>query len=213
MTPLETRSLPGAIWERIPSAWVSWDLAFQTWIEKNCNPQQSPLKELRWMTETHAGIFWGAFIVAALVIGLLWRNQRFHFSLRKWTLGLLFFLTSLGCADLLSSQFKIAVGRLKPHVNFYNPNFLPALSLPSNHAFNTAFVLAYVWMITDSMSRQKNRWFFAVGAALVGIIGASRVCLGQHYPLDVLFGWILGAIFASLSAKLYRRVAFFTKRN
>ncbi len=38
----------------------------------------------------------------------------------------------------------------------------------------------------------KKKWAWAVGALIPLLVGVSRVCVGVHFPTDVLFGWALG---------------------
>jgi undecaprenyl-diphosphatase len=60
-----------------------------------------------------------------------------------------------------------------------------SLSFPSNHAaniFGAAFFLSYIY---------RNWSPFLILMALV--VGYSRVYVGEHYPFDVLGGFILGA--------------------
>ena len=89
------------------------------------------------------------------------------------------------------------IGRLKPHVNWWDKDAaFPALSCPSSHAFNTAFLLVLIWSILKYEERMRWRnYFFGLGAITL-FIGVSRIVFTQHYPLDVLLGWILGAMLA-----------------
>jgi FtsH-binding integral membrane protein len=40
----------------------------------------------------------------------------------------------------------------------------------------------------------KRVWIWAAAVLLIFLIGLSRVYLGSHFPHDVIFGWLLGAI-------------------
>jgi undecaprenyl-diphosphatase len=65
-----------------------------------------------------------------------------------------------------------------------------SFSFPSNHAvnlFGAAFFLGYVY---------RGWSFFLIFAAIV--VGYSRVYVGEHYPLDVAGGIVLGALGAGL---------------
>lgn len=215
MNPLENRSLPDGLWQYVPTWLANADRALQEQIEGLPLPGASTL---HWLTETRDGI------TAAVVVGLglylvlrlytAWRTAA-RLSKHGWKsvtrrgglkrillLGLL-----LGLSDLISSGFKLRVGRLKPHVNFYNPNFTPALSLPSNHAFNTAFLCALLWFAVDRNVRRRWRAAFTGLLLVTFVTGFSRVVFGQHYPLDVVAGWALGAALGAVLAPLYRRFA------
>ena len=214
MTPLETRSLPGALWERIPSSWIDWDLSLQSQIDKGVDPTQSPWKQIQWMTESRQAMIFGLVCVAALTIRWGWRHHTRQTSWKtsSW-IPLLVLMMGIGFSDLSSSRLKLWVGRLKPHVNFYNPALIPALSFPSNHAVNTAFVWTFLWVLSSPERRRQWDWYFSGALAFVLFIGVSRVLLGQHYPLDVLGGWIFGGILGILWAKIYRVCTFSAKRN
>ncbi len=74
-------------------------------------------------------------------------------------------------------------------------------SFPSGHATGAAAVgVLCAWMSTRWVVR---RWGVQVGvwgmtAALIVLIGFSRVYLAVHFPTDVLAGWFLGAAWAGV---------------
>lgn len=60
--------------------------------------------------------------------------------------------------------------------------------MPSGHA-ETA---AGLWGLMAFSLRR--RWAWIAAAALILLIGLSRIYLGVHFPLDVVAGWTLGAV-------------------
>lgn len=66
--------------------------------------------------------------------------------------------------------------------------------MPSGHAFNSmAFWAAASFSV-------RKAWFLAFSAALVMLIGFTRVYSGVHFPLQVAWGWAGGAATAVLVA-------------
>lgn len=83
---------------------------------------------------------------------------------------------------------------------------LPFGSFPSGHVLNlTAFFgfLAYL-AITEARAGLVKMLSIAICAILVASIGFSRIYAGEHWPTDVLGGYILGAAWLLLTISLYR---------
>jgi membrane-associated phospholipid phosphatase len=213
MNPLETRSLPGALWTHVPEGLVSVDEALQEYVVANINIHQVPWTQIRWLTENDWGILTSLLLLFAC--WLLWRARQ-RGGLKKQLQqvpGLvpkLFVVLLLvaGSNALSSSLLKVNIGRLKPHVIYYNPEVLPALSFPSSHAFNTAFVFALLLATLAGADRRRHRAEFIVGAALIVFTGFTRIVYGQHYPGDVLAGWFFGAGMGVAVSPLLRRFRF-----
>lgn len=67
--------------------------------------------------------------------------------------------------------------------------------LPSGHAQ----MAATLWAGIAAQLGQRGVWIAAFG--LTALIAASRLALGVHYPVDVLVGLGLGAVFALFAAR------------
>lgn len=61
------------------------------------------------------------------------------------------------------------------------------VSFPSGHAA-AAFALAGIWI----MGAEGRRWWKGLLFALASLVGLSRIMLGVHWPLDVLWGMLGG---------------------
>ncbi len=73
-------------------------------------------------------------------------------------------------------------------------------SFPSGHSANSA--VAY-----GSLARFfHKKWITVLAFVLPLLVGISRVALGNHYPTDVLCGWLLGALVVIFVPMLYERV-------
>ena len=64
----------------------------------------------------------------------------------------------------------------------------PTFGVPSGHAQ----MAVVIWGTLASYI--KRPWAWAIAIVLILMIGLSRLYLGVHFPQDVLFGWLLGAL-------------------
>lgn len=78
--------------------------------------------------------------------------------------------------------------------------FESSFGIPSGHAQNSAAI----WGILAE--GVKRRWFSILALLVIFIIGMSRLYLAVHFPQDVLFGWLLGALLVGLFLKFERPI-------
>jgi undecaprenyl-diphosphatase len=101
--------------------------------------------------------------------------------------------------ELVDSAMKHAFNRPRPTV-------VPALreawstSFPSGHAMESAIVyLTLGAMLMRVADRRITKVYcLAIAVMLTAIVGVSRIWLGVHYPTDVLGGWMIGFVWASI---------------
>jgi len=73
-------------------------------------------------------------------------------------------------------------------------------SFPSGHAMTSAIVYLTLgaMMMRVSEGRLTKLYCFALALLLTMLAGISRVFLGVHYPTDVIAGWSIGFVWASI---------------
>jgi len=107
-------------------------------------------------------------------------------------------LTLLVCSEGSNYLLKHWIARPRPAVDWLIYVDPKALGFPSAHATNTmALAIFLSWWF------QKSLLYFL---PLPVIMGVSRVLANYHYPLDVMGGWILGAVISVLLVALAQKV-------
>ncbi|MBA3577297.1 MAG: phosphatase PAP2 family protein [Sphingomonas sp.] len=138
-------------------------------------------------------------VLAVALIGSLWLMY-----LRHWRHGAALFLVTLTGRGLVVAQ-KYGIQRLRPEdhdhlVSVSTPSF------PSGHAADSMIVYLSLALVLASGTRWK--WpAVAAAAALVFLIGLSRMVLGVHWPTDVIGGWAFGLLWVSVSLPWAERLA------
>lgn len=156
-----------------------------------------------WLALAGAGLGSGVAVWIALIIGtvLLWRG-RHHYSV------LLLWVSLLG-GRVLNHEMKAAFARDRPDPVdwdvslFGNPvSFPESFSFPSGHATTALVVFGTIAYLVARLepTRRQRRWTLASAAALILLIGWSRVYMGVHYPSDVLAGYLSGTVWVALVA-------------
>jgi undecaprenyl-diphosphatase len=161
-------------------------------------PLREPLAFLRIVTE--AGSTSAVMILAAasLLVGL---------AIGPWRHGVIAAVV-VGLASFGNGLLKAAIARERP-------DLIDAIvseagySFPSGHSAlgMVGWGVLAVLVSRTRLPRAVRMALVAVMAAMVVMIGISRVYLGVHYPTDVIAGWTLGGVIVLLYERLTRTVS------
>ena len=143
--------------------------------------------------------------VAAIAVVLFRRRQ-----------GLAAMALACGWAatSLTVEWLKWVVDRSRPLVFYWTS--ADGAAFPSGHAAQALYVYLFLWLILGGpvsaadpgtpgrTLRRTAPWLLALVPAAVG---TSRVCLGVHWPSDVVGGWAVGLFFCALAWLVTERPA------
>ena len=135
------------------------------------------------------------YVLALPVVVVLLRRRAW------WTA--IWVVVAVALIGPLTTLLKNLVGRPRPQFAEGGARYA-TLSFPSGHSSGIATLvtvgLVLAWPLLSSAGR---RIALAAGAALVLVVGLTRIWLGVHYLTDVLAGWALGIGWTLLTALLF----------
>lgn len=118
---------------------------------------------------------------------------------RRWRLALYLLVAGAG-ALVLDPVLKSLVGRLRP-VLAHPIAHGTGSSFPSGHALGSMVCYGALLLVFLPAARGRGRTVLrVVVAAIILIVGISRILLGVHYVSDVVGGWAIGVIWLGITA-------------
>lgn len=128
-------------------------------------------------------------------------------ALLGWRDGL-FLLALTALQGLANAGVKLAIGRPRPIDTVVNV-FVPVSgnSFPSGHVMFYTVLFGFLFFLAFAkLPRSPLRWaMLALCAALVALIGPSRIMLGAHWLSDVIAAYLLGLILLAFGVEFYLR--------
>lgn len=135
------------------------------------------------------------FLLIILLVMLNSKNKK---------LGMFFLLDIIICY-LINLFIKNVVARPRPfkYMLIYESGY----SFPSAHSMLAVAFYGYLIFIVLKYIKRKDLKIFCIAMIvfLTILVGVSRVCLGVHYPSDVLCGFLLGYIYILVYLKIVKK--------
>ncbi len=108
-------------------------------------------------------------------------------------------------SNLFNHVFKLLFAAPRPywlstHVRAYWTTET-SFGIPSGHAQNSMSI----WGMFAAY--EKRKWLWVVCGVVIFLVGFSRLFLGVHFPHDVIFGWLIGAVLLWAFVKFWEPVA------
>lgn len=130
-------------------------------------------------------------LVVVAVVGFLVLQTRYRTAF--------FIVTTAATGEVVSYAMKSVFSRERPTVV---PHLREAFSssFPSGHAMQSAIIYLTLgaMLMRIAEGRLTKIYCCTMAMLLTFLVGVSRVWLGVHYPTDVLGGWIVGLVWASI---------------
>jgi len=130
-------------------------------------------------------------LVVLSVVGFLLLQTRYRTALVVMTTAI--------SGEVLNTAMKAAFNRPRPSI-VPHLRVVFSTSFPSGHAMESAIVYLTLGAILmrAAESRLTKAYIMGIATLLTMLVGVSRVYLGVHYPTDVIGGWIIGFVWASI---------------
>jgi len=176
--------------------YFQFDLRIEQFIQSLASaPMDLLMESISWIGfQPQSIVIAVAIIVCLFVMG--WR----------WEAGMAAF-AALG-VTILGAGVKLYVQRARPTsdlVHVFTP--LNDYSFPSGHVLYFTAFFGFLWFLL--YTHAKPSWYRTVGlvifALLIGLVGVSRIYLGQHWPSDVVGAYLLGSLWLALTIFIYRK--------
>ena len=130
-------------------------------------------------------------LVVMAVVGFLVLQTRYRTAF--------FIVTTAASGEVVNYAMKNFFSRERPTVV---PHLREAFSssFPSGHAMQSAIIYLTLgaMLMRIAEGRLTKIYCCTMAMLLTFLVGVSRVWLGVHYPTDVLGGWIVGLLWASV---------------
>lgn len=152
-------------------------------------------------------IFWfasGKAVWIPLYVLIIWLMQR-KIGWRRTLLAVALIALAVVLSDQIANIFKHCTPKFRPThtdaikeyvhtVNGYRGGLYGTVSAHAATTFSIAAISAYTI---------RNRLYTFAIALWVLFVSYSRIYLGVHFPLDILFGMITGAAVSAIAILLY----------
>lgn len=145
-------------------------------------------------------VLWAAVVFIALHRHNRRENTPRLFSRRSLAEGLYLsigILLAWGISYLMKIGFHIP----RPFLQF--PEIAPLFPYGGFNSFPSGHATLFAGLATSMMMVHRDIGIFFVIPAL--LIGITRVIAGVHFPIDVMFGWLLGSVVSYFTYKFLTR--------
>ncbi|KIX89787.1 phosphatidic acid phosphatase [Staphylococcus microti] len=170
------------------------------WIDQNIYnvifASESQWTTVGFKTATFIGEVGSMVVLTLLTVLLL---VRYHYRVEALYLALTMILSGLANPIL-----KHIFDRERP--NIMRLIDISGLSFPSGHAMgSTAFFGSLCFIALRILKGQAKLWMSSLCVVMIGLICASRIYLGVHYPTDIMAGILGGLFFITLTQLILQK--------
>jgi undecaprenyl-diphosphatase len=119
-------------------------------------------------------------------------------------------ISALGAAllpPLINVLFKELIRRPRPTVDLVHVlRILDSYSFPSGHVMFYVGFFGFLWFLVYTLLKRSilRTLLLIFLGSLIGLVGFSRIYLGQHWPSDVLGAYLLGGLTLVAILQFYR---------